>query len=119
MQVRWMAVLTGLFVDILIGSVLVLLLGEQVFASPDLAQPAQVALFSLPIVLTAVSGYVAGRVAGTNHTLHGLLVQIVAILLAQLGGPIPRPLVISYALACLFAALGGALSRFPARRAAG
>jgi len=116
MNVRWMAVLTGVVVDILIGAILTLFIGQDVFISPDLTRPGDLILFSLPIVLTTVSGYVAGRMAKTSRPLNGLLVQIVGILLSQLGPPLPRLQVISYVIACLFATLGGYISRYPAEQ---
>jgi hypothetical protein len=116
MKIRWMAVLTGVLADVLIGSVLSLFTPQDIYTSPALSRPGDVVLLGLPVVLTAVSGYVAGRMAKTNRALHGLLVQVVIILVSQLGPPPPRVVVISYALACGFAALGGYLSRFPGER---
>jgi len=55
-----MAVLTGVTVDIVISAVLGLFISQDVFLSPDLTRPGDVILFCLPIVLTTVSGYVAG-----------------------------------------------------------
>lgn len=109
MNIRWMAVLTGIVVDMLIGQVL-LLLGP----SNDPALSGDYRLLAVSVVLTAVSGYVAGRLAAESRTMHGLLVQVVIILLYQLGPPLPRPYVLAFAAACGFAALGGFLSRFPA-----
>ena len=116
MNVRWMAVLTGFLVDVLISAVLFSFARADFFSSPDLTRPGDMILLCLSVALTAVSGYVAGRMAQTNRTLHGLLVQIVSILVSQLGPPPPRVVVITYGLSCLFAALGGYLSRYPAQR---
>jgi hypothetical protein len=116
MNVRWTAVLTGFVVDVLIGTLLALLIGQEVFVSPDLTRPGDVMLFSLPIVLTTISGYVAGRMAKTSRVLNGFLVQVIGILFSQLGPPLPRIQVISFAIASLFAALGGYLSRYPAEQ---
>jgi putative membrane protein (TIGR04086 family) len=113
MNVRWMAVLTGVLVDVLIGSLLSLFISPEIYTSPVLTRPGDVVLLALPVVLTTVSGYVAGRMAKTSRALNGLLVQVILILITQLGPPPPRTIVISYAFACLFAALGGYLSRFP------
>jgi len=116
MNVRWMAVLTGFLVDILISSVLFSFASSDFLSSPDLLRPGDLILLALSVVLTSVSGYVAGRMAQTDRALHGLLVQIVSILVSQLGPPPSRVIVITYALSCLFAALGGYLSRYPAQR---
>lgn len=116
MNVRWMAVLTGVLVDIVMSSILSLFTPPEVYTSPVLSRPGDVFLLVLPVVLTTISGYVAGRMAKSSRVLNGLLVQIVLILLSQLGPALPRVAVVSYAFACLFAALGGYLSRFPAAR---
>jgi hypothetical protein len=116
MNVRWTAVMTGFLVDFLIGIVLSLFISPDIYTAPDITQPSVLFLLGLPVVLTTVSGYVAGRVAKTSRVLNGLLVQVVSILFSQLIGPIPRVLVVTYAIACIFAALGGYLSRFPAER---
>ncbi len=117
MNVRWTAVLTGFGVDFLIAILLSPFLSETILTSPDLTRPGDMILLSLPIVLTTVSGYVAGRVAKTSRVLNGFLVQIVSILFSVVAGPMTRTQVISGVVACLFAALGGYLSRFPAERA--
>ncbi len=71
MNVRWTAVLTGFGVDFLIAILLSPFLSETILTSPDLTRPGDVILLSLPIVLTTVSGYVAGRVAKTSRVLNG------------------------------------------------
>ena len=113
MNVRWMAVITGFLVDTLISAILSLFASPEFLASPDLTRPGDLILLCLSVGLTTVSGYVAGRMAQTSRVLNGLLVQVVSILVSQLAGPLPRVFVISYAIACLFAALGGYLSRYP------
>lgn len=109
MNIRWMAVLTGVMVDLLIS----LVLGALV-PGGDMTQSIGSPLLAVSVVMTTVSGYVAGRLASEHRTMHGLLVQVLNILLAQLGPPLPRPYVLALAAACGFAALGGFLSRFPA-----
>lgn len=116
MNVRWTAVMTGFLVDFLIGFLLAPFISPDLYTAPDISQPSVVLMLGLPVVLTTISGYVAGRVAKTSRVLNGLLVQVVSILFSQLVGPLPRALVITYAIACIFAALGGYLSRFPAER---
>jgi len=116
MNVRWSAVMTGFLVDFFIGILLAPFISQDIYTAPDITQPGVLFLLGLPVVLTAVSGYVAGRMAKTSRALNGLLVQVVGILFSQLGGPIPRVAVITYAIACIFAALGGYLSRYPAER---
>ena len=116
MNVRWSAVITGFLVDFLIGILLTPFISQDLYASPDLTQPGVIFLLSLPVVLTTISGYVAGRMAKTSRVINGLMVQIVGILLGVLSGPIPRVGVITYAAACAFAALGGYLSRYPTER---
>lgn len=116
MNVRWSAVITGFLVDFLIGILLTPFIGQDIYTSPDLSQPGVIFLLSLPVVLTTISGYVAGRIAKTSRVLNGLLVQVLSILISQLSGPIPRVVVVTYAAACVFAALGGYLSRYPAER---
>jgi len=118
MNVRWMAVLTGFVVDIAISALLSLLATPQFFASPNLAQPGDLLLIGLLALSTGIGGFVAGRMAGESRTINGLLVAIVGILINQLGPPLPRVFVVSSLIACGLAALGGYLSRFPARQPA-
>lgn len=118
MNVRWQAVMTGFLVDFLIWVLLSLFVGEDLYTAPDLSQLSVVLLLGLPIVLTTVSGYVSGRMAKTSRALNGLMVQIVIIIFSMLSGPIPRVVVVTYAISCFFAALGGYLSRYPGERQA-
>ncbi|HEU5099119.1 MAG TPA: TIGR04086 family membrane protein [Roseiflexaceae bacterium] len=113
MNVRWMAVLTGFVVDYAISALLTLFVAPQFFAAPDPTSPGDLIMIALLTLSTGVGGFVAGRMAGSSRALNGLLVAIVGILLNQLGPPLPRVLVISSAIACGVAALGGYLSRFP------
>ena len=116
MNVRWSAVLTGFLVDFLIGILLAPFISPDIYSSPDLTRPGILFLLGLPVILTTISGYVAGRMARTSRVLNGLLVQIVSILFSQLIGPLSRVAVITYAIACVFAALGGYLSRYPSQQ---
>lgn len=116
MNVRWMAVLTGFVVDIAISALLSLFATPQFFASPDPTQPGDLLMISLLALSTGIGGFVAGRMAGSSRVINGLLVAIVGILINQLGPPLPRVLVVSSAVACGLAALGGYLSRFPDRQ---
>lgn len=116
MNVRWTAVLTGFVVDVFISLLLSPFVSEDIFTSPDLTRPGDVILLALPIVLTIVSGYVAGRMAKSDRVLNGFLVQIVSIVFSSFIGPMTRIQVIVYIISCAFAALGGYLSRFPAER---
>ena len=116
MNVRWMAVLTGFVVDIAISALLSLLATPQFFTAPNPALPGDLLLMGLLALSTGIGGFVAGRIAGESRTINGLLVAIVGILMNQLGPPLPRVLVISSAIACGLAALGGYLSRFPAQQ---
>ena len=116
MNVRWMAVLTGFFVDIAISALLSLLATPQFYTAPNLAQPGDLLLISLLALSTGVGGFVAGRMAGESRTINGLLVAVIGILVNQLGPPLPRVFVVSSLIACGLAALGGYLSRFPARQ---
>jgi putative membrane protein (TIGR04086 family) len=115
MNVRWMAVLTGFVVDVALSALLSLLASPQFFTSPDLARTGDVLLIGLLTVSTGIGGFVAGRMAGSSRVLNGLLVAVVGILINQLGPPLPRVFVVSSAIACGMAALGGYLSRFPAQ----
>lgn len=116
MNVRWTAVLTGFLVDFFIALVLSPFVNPDIYTSPDLSSPTVLLWLGLPVVLTTISGYVAGRMAKTSRVLNGFLVQVVSILFSQLDGPIPRVAVVTYLLACGFAALGGYLSHFPRER---
>lgn len=116
MNVRWTAVLTGFLVDCLISLLLISLASPQFSEAPDLSQSGDVALLCLLTLSTGVGGYVAGRMAGQDRPLNGLLVGIVGILLNQLGPPLPRVFVLASAAGCLVAALGGFLSRYPPLR---
>jgi putative membrane protein (TIGR04086 family) len=116
MNVRWMAVLTGFVVDIAISALLSLFATPQFFASPDPTRPGDLLMICLLSLSTGIGGFVAGRMAGSSRAINGLLVAVVGILLNQLGPPLPRVLVISSAVACGLAALGGYLSRYPDRQ---
>jgi len=117
MNIRWMAVLTGYLVDLLISILLPAFLATpEFFISPDLTQPPDLILICLLVLSTGVGGYVAGRIAQAQRAMHGLLVGVVGILTNQLlmlgGPPIPRVLVIASAIGCLVGALGGMMSRY-------
>jgi putative membrane protein (TIGR04086 family) len=123
MNIRWMAVLTGFLVDVLLTFVIFMFAPPSASASHDPTQTSDLIMIVLGIIATGVGGYVAGRMAQTLRPLHGLLVGVVGILAIQLqllyGGPtISRTDVISLALGCLLGALGGLLSRFPTQRRA-
>jgi putative membrane protein (TIGR04086 family) len=124
MNIRWMAVLTGFLVDVLLTFFIFMILAPPTAsAAPDPTQAPELMLIALGIVATGVGGYVAGRMAQTLRPLHGFLVGIVGILTIQFqllfGGPsLSRADIISLALGCLLGALGGLLSRFPAQRRA-
>lgn len=124
MNVRWMAVLTGYAVDVLVTALIGLLAGpvtESLVASPDITRSDHLALLALGVLSTGIGGYVAGRLATSDFALHGLLVAVVGVLLAQLplliGEPaMPRVFVIQALFLCAAGPLGGLLSRFVPRR---
>jgi len=116
MNVRWMAVLTGFFVDIALSALLSLMASPQFYSAPDLTRLGDLLLICLLTLSTGIGGFVAGRMAGSSRAINGLLVAIVGILINQLGPPLPRVFVVSSAVACGLAALGGYLSRFPAQQ---
>jgi putative membrane protein (TIGR04086 family) len=123
MNIRWMAVLTGFLVDVLLTFFIFLFAPPTVSAGSNPTQTPDLILMALGIVATGVGGYVAGRMAQIQRPLHGFLVGIVGILAIQLqllaGGPtMTRIDIISLALGCLVGALGGLLSRFPTQRRA-
>ena len=87
MRVRWMAVLTGFVVDVLITSLVGILAGaatESLVAAPDVTRPDHLALLAAGVLSTGVGGYVAGRLADSDFALHGLLVAAVGVIFAQL-----------------------------------
>jgi hypothetical protein len=116
MNVRWMAVFTGYLVDFFISLLIISFAGETFAAAPDLTQASHVIIIALLTLSTGIGGYVAGRMARTDRVMNGFLVAIVGILLNQLGGSLPRVLVLASVVACGLAALGGYLSRFPTER---
>jgi putative membrane protein (TIGR04086 family) len=125
MNVRWMAVMTGFVVDVLVTSLVGLLAGpvtESLVTSPDITRLDHLALLALGVLSTGIGGYVAGRLATSDFALHGLLVAAVGVLFAQLppllGDPaIPRVFVIQAVFLCAAGPLGGLLSRYvPPRR---
>jgi putative membrane protein (TIGR04086 family) len=116
MNVRWMAVLTGFLVDLLISQLVLVFASPQFATAPDPARPGDLALLCLLTLSTGVGGYIAGRMARVDRTLNGLLVAVVGVLFGQLGPPLPRVFVIASVVACLLAALGGFLSRYPPHR---
>jgi putative membrane protein (TIGR04086 family) len=121
MNIRWMAVLTGFLVYILLTLFIFLFTPSSVSAAPDPTRPADLILIALGILATGVGGYVAGRMAQAQRTLHGFLVGVVGVLAIQLqlmagGSSLTRIDVLTLALGCLTGALGGLLSRLPAQR---
>lgn len=116
MNVRWMAVFTGYLVDIFITLLIQVFAGQSMLENPDLTRTDDLIVIALLTLSTGIGGYVAGRMARTDRVLNGFLVAIVGILLNQLGGSLPRVLVLASVVACGLAALGGFLSRFPAER---
>lgn len=118
MNVRWVAVIIGFVVDVLVTLVLTALVYPSVADTwtPDLSNPRDIAVIVIGILSTGVGGYVAGRVATSSRTMNGLLVAIVRILFGQLSStPLPKVLVLASVVGCGAAALGGYLSRFPAQ----
>ncbi len=126
MEVRWSAVLLGLLVDSLLtiliqGSAVWLdlrtfLRSPDLSAPPDLTWPPDLILFVLFLLATGIGGYVAGRLAHHAHTLNGLMVGVVGIILGALlsfGAPNPAPLfLLGQIVGCGLAAFGGFLSTF-------
>jgi putative membrane protein (TIGR04086 family) len=124
MEIRWMAVVTGFVVDVLITWLIGVASGpaaESLVAAPDVTRPEHLALLALGVLSTGVGGYVAGRMAQSAPGMHGLLVATVGVLFAQLpalGGaaPMPRVFVIQGLFLCAAGALGGLLSAYVPRR---
>src|SRR5262245_1331777 len=122
MKVAWKAVFIGYCVDYFLSLLLSLFVPESFAQMPDMSRLDDLLLVGLFTFTTGIGGYVAGRIAGVDRVINGLLVGVVGILVAQLlrilvgaEDAIPHVFVISNAVGCLLAALGGYLSRFPAR----
>lgn len=119
MHVRWMAVLTGFVVDVLVTSLVGLLAGplaESLVSAPDVTRPGHLLLLALGVLSTGVGGYVAGRMARADHVVHGLLVAALGVIFAQLPAlagdpPMPRVFVLQGIFLLIAGALGGFLSR--------
>jgi hypothetical protein len=117
MNVRWMAVLTGFAIQVLATTLAGVLAGPSVdslIAAPDLARPDHLLLLAASVLFTGIGGYFAGRIAGIRPILHGLLVGVVSVMLAQVavsGAGVARVFVLAGALGCLAGAAGGMLSR--------
>jgi putative membrane protein (TIGR04086 family) len=117
-----MAVLTGFMVGALITFLLYALFSPQSLTASDPTQSGGLFLIGLGLLSTGVGGYIAGRMAQIQRTLHGLLVGVVGILVLQLelmigGGPgISHIQVIALAAGCLTGALGGWISHYRLRR---
>ena len=121
MNIRWMAVLTGFLVHVLLTFVISFFAPPTVSAGLDSTGTAGLIVIALGILTTGIGGYVAGRMAQAQHPIHGLLVGAVSILAIQLqllagGPPLTRVDVLALALGCLAGALGGLLSRLSAPR---
>jgi putative membrane protein (TIGR04086 family) len=118
MNVRWTAVLTGFVVAFLLSQLLLAFSTADFIARPDIARSEDLVMIALLILSAGIGGYIAGRMAGVDRMLNGLLVGVVGILFTQIAGSasMPRVLVIASAVACLASALGGMLSRYPPLR---
>jgi putative membrane protein (TIGR04086 family) len=117
MDVRWGAVLAGFMADYVISAIIQLLANvqEDFLFTVDPSRPDHLLYLSLFALSTGIGGFVAARIARMQGPLHGFLVGVVGVLLAQVSimasGMIPaRPLVINSAIGCLLGALGGVLA---------
>lgn len=117
MNIRWMAVLFGWLVDFGLSLALQLLIVvaglTSFFESPSLTNPLHVSLLLLFVLVVAVGGFVAARLAGAAFALHGFLVGVADILLSTLfngGAAMPRPFILVEILGCGAAALAGLLA---------
>jgi putative membrane protein (TIGR04086 family) len=121
MNVRWMAVLTGFIVDLVVTLLLYALIFPQTIFSSEAAQTTDPRAIALGLLATGVGGYVAGRMGQARRALHGLLVGVVGILVVQLqiasgGQSLSHTDVLVLAAGCLAGALGGLTSRYPPER---
>jgi putative membrane protein (TIGR04086 family) len=119
LHIRWTAAATGFLVDYTISALIMVFAnpGESFTNQPSLNNPTHLFFFGLFLISTGIGGYVAGRVAGVQHALHGLLVGVFGILLNQLtilgGAPNPAPMFIfASAIGCVIGACGGLISRY-------
>jgi putative membrane protein (TIGR04086 family) len=118
MDIRWSAVLVGFLTDYAITGIILLLANpnEAFRNAPNIAIPEHLILIVLLTVSTGVGGYVAARLARSNHAMHGLLVGVIAILMSQLdvlgGAPNPaRTFIVASAIGCLLGAMGGLIAK--------
>ncbi|HSH81526.1 MAG TPA: TIGR04086 family membrane protein [Herpetosiphonaceae bacterium] len=118
-RIRWLAVMAGFFVDILLSEI-IRGIGSQFDAAVLEGATFRSATTSIVAVLlvlsTGIGGWVAGRMARHEHVLHGVLVGGVGIFLILLAGlgdaPEPFTNVVLQCFAVLAGGLGGFLSRW-------
>lgn len=116
MSIHWRAIAIGYAVDFLLSVMLGGFFSQDDIAYGTLGSPVAPALLAVSVVVMLASGYAAGRVAQQDGLLHGVLLGAVDVLMnVVLGGLSTRLLVLSVLVGWAAAALGGFLSRFPAR----
>ncbi|MCU0491115.1 MAG: TIGR04086 family membrane protein [Chloroflexaceae bacterium] len=122
MNIRWSVVLLGWLVDfslsLLIQLAAILMSLTAFFEQPVLTRPADLILLVLLLLCTGIGGFIAGRLAQTDHAMHGLLVGVVGIIIgSMLNGGTATPLffIVSQIVGCGVGALGGYLSSFVTR----
>jgi putative membrane protein (TIGR04086 family) len=123
MQIRWMAVLNGFIVDLMVTTISLLVFYPRAFSSTDPTIADDPIVIGLGLLCTAIGGYVAGRLAGIQRWLNGFMVGVVGILsvqiqlLASANATLTRTQVFALALGCVAGAVGGWLSNLPKRPA--
>jgi hypothetical protein len=83
-QIRWLAVLAGFMVDMLISSIILAVtqgIDPQATQGRWFGSPTAILVGILLVLSTVVGGWLAGLIAGDERFLHGFLVGGVGILL--------------------------------------
>jgi len=120
MSIRWSAIAIGFAADFLLSVMLGGFFNADDIAYATLGSPVAPALLLVNALVLLASGYVAGRVARQDGPMHGVVLGALDVLLSVAlgllpGGLMTKLLAISSLVGWLAAALGGYLSRFPAR----
>jgi putative membrane protein (TIGR04086 family) len=116
MRIHWFAVINGFVAYAVCFTLLLWVFDPVALQFADRQDWLQYSLFSCLAV--SLGGYIAGRMAGTQHGMHGVLVGLLAVIFSNVQAwasydwSFSRMEVVVLAFACLLSWCGGVLGRF-------